>query len=78
MSGGGKNSSISLYGGILNATNVENRAGSTLTFGALKGTMGKIVGNVTNNGNIIINAAGANAGTHTLITGTLTGGGALI
>ena len=75
MSGGGKNSSISLYGGILNATNVENRAGSTLTFGALKGTMGKIVGNVTNNGNIIINAAGANAGTHTLITGTLTGGG---
>ncbi len=71
-----KPSTISIYGGTLSATGgVQNLSGSTLTIGALSGVMGKIQGSVTNTGEIIINAAGANAGNHELITGTLTGGG---
>lgn len=73
-----QNSSISIYGGILSATGgVQNLSGSTLTIGALSGVMGKIQGSVTNTGEIIINAAGASAGNHELITGTLTGGGSI-
>ncbi len=71
-----QNSSIGIYGGTLTTTGgVENRSGSTLTIGALGGTMGKIEGNVSNTGAIIINAAGAGSGNHNFITGNLTGGG---
>lgn len=76
INGGGisnpRNSSISIYGGTLSAS-VQNKSGSTLTIGALNGVMGKIQGNVTNSGQIIIDAQGANEGSHQFITGTLTG-----
>lgn len=79
INGGGisnpRNSSISIYGGTLSATGgVQNKSGSTLTIGALNGVMGKIQGNVTNSGQIIIDAQGASGGTHQLITGTLNTG----
>lgn len=82
INGGGisnpRNSTISIYGGTLSVANgVENRSGSTLTIGALNGTMGQIQGNVTNSGQIIINAAGAGGGNHNFITGNLTGGGSI-
>lgn len=74
INGGGisnpRNSSISIYGGTLSAS-VQNKAGSTLTIGALNGKMGQIQGNVTNSGQIIIDAQGASGGTHQFITGTL-------
>ena len=76
INGGGisnpRNSTISIYGGTLSTTGgVKNKAGSTITIGALNGTMGKIASNVTNAGKIIIDAQGASAGTHQLITGTM-------
>ncbi|RDU52262.1 hypothetical protein [Helicobacter sp. MIT 01-3238] len=76
INGGGisnpRNSSISIYGGTLSATGgVQNKSGSTLTIGALNGKMGQIQGNVTNSGQIIIDAQGASGGTHQFITGTL-------
>lgn len=83
MNGGGiydsKNSSISIYGGTLTATGgVQNLAGSTLTIGAdNSGKMGQIIGSVANSGTYIVDAKGAVAGNHTLITGTLTGGGSV-
>lgn len=65
----GQSSSINIYGGTLEVTNgVQNKAGSTLTIGALNGVMGKIQGNVTNSGQIIIDAQGASADTYTLMT----------
>ncbi len=83
INGGGiydsKNSSISIYGGTLTATGgVQNLAGSTLTIGAdNSGKMGQIIGSVANSGTYIVDAKGAVAGNHTLITGTLTGGGSV-
>lgn len=79
QNGGGisnpRNSSISIYGGTLSATGgVQNLSGSTLTIGALNGTMGQIQGNVTNSGQIIIDAKGASEGTHKFIIGTLNSG----
>lgn len=71
----GQSSSIGIYGGTLSVTNgVQNKSGSTLTIGALNGVMGKIQGNVTNSGQIIIDAQGASEGTHKLIIGTLNTG----
>lgn len=83
INGGGiydsKNSSISIYGGTLTTTGgVQNLAGSTLTIGAdNSGKMGQIIGSVANSGTYIVDAKGAVAGNHTLITGTLTGGGSV-
>lgn len=62
-----QNSSIGIYGGTLSATGgVQNLSGSTITIGALNKKMGQlIVGagqKVQNNGSIIIDLAGANAG----------------
>lgn len=71
----GQNSSIGIYGGTLSATGgVQNKSGSTLTIGVLNGVMGKIQGNVTNSGQIIIDAQGASGGTHQFITGNLNTG----
>lgn len=71
---GGQNSSISIYGGTLTATNgVQNKVGSTLTIGAYNGAMGQIQGSVDNQGDFIIDALGANAGNYTLITGNFSG-----
>ncbi len=39
--------------------------------------MGAFTGNVNNSGSIIYNMAGASGGTHTLISGTLSGGGSV-
>lgn len=65
----GQSSSINIYGGTLNVDKgVQNKAGSTLTIGALNGTMGQIQGNVTNAGQIIIDAQGASADTYQLMT----------
>lgn len=72
----GQPSSITIKGGKLTATGgVQNLAGSTLTIGAdNSGKMGQIIGSVANSGTYIVDAKGAVAGNHTLITGTLTGG----
>lgn len=65
----GQSSSINIYGGTLRVDKgVQNKTGSTLTIGALNGIMGKIQGNVTNAGQIIIDAQGASADTYTLMT----------
>ncbi|WP_147290015.1 hypothetical protein [Helicobacter didelphidarum] len=69
-------SSIQLYGGTLQVNgDVTNKDGSTLTFGAYNGIMGKIEGNLTNEngGKIIVDIRGANAGNHTLVTGDKNG-----
>lgn len=73
----GQPSSITIKGGNLTATGgVQNLAGSTLTIGAdNSGKMGQIIGSVANSGTYIVDAKGAVAGNHTLITGTFTGGG---
>lgn len=75
----GQPSSITIKGGKLTATGgVQNLAGSTLTIGAdNSGKMGQIIGSVANSGTYIVDAKGAVAGNHTLITGTLTGGGSV-
>lgn len=69
-----QNSAVSIYGGTLSATGgVQNKAGSTLTIGAYNGAMGKIQGDVNNQGDFIIDALGASAGKYTLITGNFSG-----
>lgn len=75
----GQPSSITIKGGNLTATGgVQNLVGSTLTIGAdTSGKMGQIIGSVANSGTYIVDAKGAVAGNHTLITGTLTGGGSV-
>ena len=75
----GQPSSITIKGGNLTATGgVQNLAGSTLTIGAdNSGKMGQIIGSVANSGTYIVDAKGAVAGNHTLITGTLMGGGSV-
>lgn len=75
----GQPSSITIKGGKLTATGgAQNLAGSTLTIGAdNSGKMGQIIGSVANSGTYIVDAKGAVAGNHTLITGTLTGGGSV-
>lgn len=80
INGGGisnpRNSSISIYGGTLSATGgVQNKSGSTLTFGIKNGVMGKIAGNLTNNGgNVVIDFANASDGqTYQFVTGSISG-----
>ncbi|WP_300899739.1 hypothetical protein [uncultured Helicobacter sp.] len=73
-----QSSSIGIYGASLSATNgLNNQSGSTITFGVYNGKMGAFTGNVNNSGSIIYNMAGASGGTHTLISGTLSGGGSV-
>ncbi|TLD96089.1 autotransporter domain-containing protein [Helicobacter jaachi] len=70
-----QNAEIRIYGGTLEVTGgVTNNVGSTLRFGARNGKMGQLVGNLTNNaGAIIVDIAGADLGTYTLVTGTISG-----
>ena len=72
----GQNSSIQIKGGTLKVTGgLYNKDGSTLTFGVRNGIMGKLQGNLTNqNGVVKVDLKGINtAGTHQIITGTITG-----
>lgn len=72
----GQNSSIEIKGGTLKVTGgLYNKDGSTLTFGVRNGIMGKLQGNLTNqNGVVKVDLKGINtAGTHQIITGTITG-----
>ena len=72
----GQNSSIQIYGGTLIVKGgLENKQDSTLTFGVRNGIMGKLQGNLTNqNGVVKVDLKGINtAGTHQIITGTITG-----
>lgn len=79
INGGGisnpQNSSISILGGTLKVSGgVENLTGSTLTFGAYNGVMGKIDGNLTNSGSVVVDLAGMSASESvTLITGAVSG-----
>lgn len=72
----GQNSSIQIKGGTLKVTGgLYNKDGSTLTFGVRNGIMGKLQGNLTNqNGVVKVDLKGiSTAGTHQIITGTITG-----
>ena len=72
----GQKSSIQIYGGILIVKGgLENKQDSTLTFGVRNGIMGKLQGNLTNeNGVVKVDLKGiSTAGTHQIITGTITG-----
>lgn len=72
----GQKSSIQIKGGTLKVTGgLYNKDGSTLTFGVLNGVMGKLQGNLTNeNGVVKVDLKGiSTAGTHQIITGTITG-----
>ena len=79
IQGGGmynpRNSTISIYGGTLQVGTLRNNSGSTLTFGIQNGAMGKLAGNLANNGgSVVVDFSGANDGqTYQFITGT-TGG----
>lgn len=72
-----KDSSIGLYGSVLQAQGVQNKSGSTIIFGAYNGTLGQIKGNVTNTGAILVDSKGLSLGKHTFIQGTLTNQGSL-
>ena len=72
----GQNSSIQIYGGkLVVGQGLQNKDGSTLTFGVRNGIMGKLQGNLTNqNGVVKVDLKGINTvGTHQIITGTITG-----
>lgn len=75
---GNAESSVQIYGGILKVNGgVQNKADSKLIIGAYKGDMGKIEGNVENDGKIEIDFTGAKLGTHQFITGNLSGSGSV-
>ncbi|WP_185908651.1 autotransporter outer membrane beta-barrel domain-containing protein [Campylobacter troglodytis] len=71
----GQRSSIAIYGGTLEVNQgLENKQGSTLSFGVLNGVMGKLQGNLTNSGAVVVNMNGAslNQG-YQIINGSITG-----
>ncbi|WP_334097116.1 hypothetical protein [Helicobacter typhlonius] len=69
-----RGSSVQIYGGsIIVRGGMENNAGNTLIFGAYNGVLGKLEGNLVNQGKVQVNIAGANLGSHQLITGSVTG-----
>lgn len=75
---GNAESSVQIYGGILKVNgSVQNKADSKLIIGAYKGDMGKIEGNVENDGKIEIDFTGAKLGTHQFITDNLSGSGSV-
>lgn len=75
---GDAESSVQIYGGTLKVNGgIQNQAGSRLIIGVYKGDMGKIEGNVDNNGKIEIDFTGAKLGTHQFITGNLSGSGSV-
>ena len=71
----GQASSISIYGGTLEVgQGLQNKQGSTLTFGVLGGTMGKLQGSLTNSGTVVVDMNGVALNTsYQIITGAITG-----
>lgn len=69
-----QNSSLQIYGGTVKVDKgMINDSSSTLLFGVYKGQMGKLDGDLTNNGRVVIDTTGVSMGTHDLITGTIKG-----
>lgn len=69
-----QNSSVQIYGSTLKVDKgMENDSFSTLLFGAYKGQMGKLEGDLTNNGRVVVDTTGIGMGVHELITGTIQG-----
>ena len=66
-----KDSSLSLYGGIIKTKKLNNKEGSTLSFGAYEGKMGQLQGELNNQqGKIILDLSLAQEGDHQLVKGT--------
>lgn len=69
-----QNSSVQIYGSTVKVDKgMINDSSSTLLFGVYKGQMGKLEGDLTNNGRVVIDTTGVGMGTHNLITGTIKG-----
>lgn len=69
-----EHSSVQIYGGSIKVDgSMTNAADSSLIFGAYNGKLGQLIGNVDNQGKIQVDIAGAELGSHQLITGTLSG-----
>ena len=65
---------MQIYGGKIKVDGgMTNDANSTLIFGAYKGQMGQLEGNLTNNGKVVVDTAGVAMGSHSLITGQVSG-----
>ncbi|WP_147288662.1 MULTISPECIES: hypothetical protein [unclassified Helicobacter] len=65
---------IVINGGALETPTLQNQAGGTLNFGAdSSGNMGQLIGDLTNNGSVIVDTTGAKDGSFTLITGAISG-----
>lgn len=74
QSEGGEHSSVQIYGGSIKVDGgMTNAADSSLIFGVYNGKLGQLIGNVNNQGKIQVDIAGAELGSHQLITGTLSG-----
>ena len=74
QSEGGEHSSVQIYGGSIKVDgSMRNAADSSLIFGAYNGKLGQLIGNVDNQGKIQVDIAGAELGSHQLITGNLNG-----
>ncbi len=72
----GQASTIQIYGGTLVVGNtLQNKQGSTLTFGLLNGVMGQLQGNLANSSGIVnVDLTSVNVGqSYTIITGTASG-----
>ena len=74
QSEGGEHSSVQIYGGSIKVDgSMRNAADSSLIFGSYNGRLGQLIGNVDNQGKIQVDIAGAELGSHQLITGNLNG-----
>ena len=70
----GEHSSVQIYGGSIKVDgSMTNAADSSLIFGSYNGKLGQLIGNVVNQGKIQVDIAGAELGSHQLITGNLNG-----
>lgn len=66
-----KDSSLGLYGGIIKTKKLNNKEGSTLSFGAYEGKMGQLQGELNNQqGKIVLDLSLAQEGDHQLVKGT--------
>lgn len=69
-----QDSSVELYGGSLKVDGgMTNDSNSTLVFGTYNGQMGKLEGDLTNNGKVVVYTSGVSMGKHELITGKISG-----
>lgn len=71
-----QNSAISIYGAtLIVGGGLENKQGSTITFGVLNGKMGELKGNLTNESGVVaVDIKGVNLGqNYQIISGTIKG-----